>query len=52
MPSALPKMNISIDVLSELTDQDLQKLGVLLGHRRRIRRAIREQGGDAFNSHD
>jgi SAM domain (Sterile alpha motif) len=26
---------IEIDVLSELTDQDLEKLGVLLGHRRK-----------------
>jgi hypothetical protein len=35
---------IEIDVLSELTDQDLEKLGVLLGHRRRILKAIRELG--------
>jgi class 3 adenylate cyclase len=35
---------IDIDVLSELTDQDLEKLGVLLGHRRRILKAIRELG--------
>jgi hypothetical protein len=33
---------IEIDVLSELTDQDLEKLGVLLGHRRRMLKAIRE----------
>src|SRR5262245_27321811 len=33
---------IEIDVLPELTDQDLEKLGVLLGHRRRMLRAIRE----------
>ncbi len=33
---------IDIDVLLELTDQDLEKLGVLLGHRRRMLRAIRE----------
>src|SRR5215831_10066770 len=31
---------IEIDVLSDLTDQDLEKLGVLLGHRRRMLRAI------------
>jgi SAM domain (Sterile alpha motif) len=35
---------IEIDVLSELTDQDLEKLGVLLGHRRRMLRAIRDLG--------
>jgi class 3 adenylate cyclase/predicted ATPase len=38
---------IEIDVLSELTDHDLEKLGVLLGHRRRMLRAIRELGGSA-----
>jgi class 3 adenylate cyclase len=31
---------IDADVLCDLTDQDLEKLGVLLGHRRRILRAI------------
>jgi class 3 adenylate cyclase len=41
----LTKNGIEIDILSELTDQDLEKLGVLLGHRRRILRAIRELGG-------
>jgi class 3 adenylate cyclase/predicted ATPase len=38
---------IETDVLSELTDQDLEKLGVLLGHRRRMLKAIRELGGPA-----
>jgi len=33
---------IEIDVLPELTDQDLEELGVSLGHRRRMLRAIRE----------
>jgi class 3 adenylate cyclase/predicted ATPase len=37
--------DIDIDVLSELTDQDLDQLGVSLGHRRRMLRAIREPGG-------
>jgi class 3 adenylate cyclase/predicted ATPase len=32
------------DVLSELTDQDFDRLGVSLGHRRRMLRAIRELG--------
>lgn len=31
---------IDADVLCDLTDQDLEKLGVLLGHRRRLLRAI------------
>ena len=31
---------IDVDVLHELTDQDLEKLGVLLGHRRKLLRAI------------
>jgi SAM domain (Sterile alpha motif) len=38
------KNGIDIDVLSELTDQGLEKLGVLLGHRRRMLRAIRDLG--------
>jgi class 3 adenylate cyclase len=38
---------IEIDVLSELTDQDLEKLGVLLGHRRRMLRAIRDLGDNS-----
>ena len=35
--------DIEIDVLSELTDQDLEKLGISLGHRRRMLRAVRER---------
>jgi predicted ATPase/class 3 adenylate cyclase len=35
---------IEIDVLSELTDQDLERLGIPLGHRRRMLKAIRERG--------
>jgi class 3 adenylate cyclase/predicted ATPase len=31
---------IDADVLQDLTDQDLEKLGVLLGHRRKLLRAI------------
>ena len=31
---------IDFDVLPDLTDQDLEKLGVLLGHRRKLLRAI------------
>jgi class 3 adenylate cyclase len=38
---------IEIDVLSELTDRDLERLGISLGHRRRILRAIRERGAAA-----
>ena len=36
--------DIDLDVLSELTDQDFDRLGVSLGHRRRMLRAIRELG--------
>ena len=36
--------DIDIDVLSELTDQDLEKLGISLGHCRKMRRAIRDLG--------
>ena len=36
--------DIEIDILPELTDHDLETLGVSLGHRRRILRAIRELG--------
>src|SRR5262252_5662217 len=39
--------DIEIDILPELTDHDLERLGVSLGHRRRILRAIRELGGRA-----
>jgi class 3 adenylate cyclase len=38
---------IDLCVLPDLTDQDLEKLGVLLGHRRKMLRAIAElDGGD------
>jgi class 3 adenylate cyclase/predicted ATPase len=33
---------IDLSVLPDLTDQDLEKLGVLLGHRRKLQRAIAE----------
>jgi class 3 adenylate cyclase/tetratricopeptide (TPR) repeat protein len=36
--------DIDFDILPELTDQDLEKLGVSLGHRRRMLKAIRELG--------
>jgi class 3 adenylate cyclase/tetratricopeptide (TPR) repeat protein len=39
--------DIEIDILPELTDHDLERLGLSLGHRRRILRAIRELGGRA-----
>jgi SAM domain (Sterile alpha motif) len=34
---------IDLSVLPELTDQDLEKLGVLMGDRRKTLRAIREE---------
>src|SRR6516164_9522706 len=36
---------IDLSVLPDLSDQDLEKLGVLLGDRRKILRAIRDLGG-------
>jgi class 3 adenylate cyclase len=36
---------IDTDVLPDLTDQDLEKLGVLLGHRRKMLRAIGQLSG-------
>ena len=36
---------IDLSVLPDLTDQDLEKLGVLLGHRRKMLRAIAEAQG-------
>ena len=38
---------IDADVLHDLTDQDLKKLGVLLGHRRKLLRAIAALDGTA-----
>ena len=36
---------IDLSVIRDLTEQDLRDLGVLLGHRRKILRAIAELGG-------
>ncbi len=36
---------IDLSVICDLTEQDLKDLGVLLGHRRKILRAIGELGG-------
>jgi hypothetical protein len=41
---------IDTSVLRDLTDQDLEKLGVLLGHRRKILRAIAENAGQSRNA--
>ena len=38
---------IDLSVLRDLTEQDLKELGVLLGHRRKILRAIAEFDGVA-----
>jgi class 3 adenylate cyclase/predicted ATPase len=35
---------IEMDILPELTDEDLERLGIPLGHRRRMMKAIRELG--------
>src|ERR1700721_1183135 len=37
--------DISFSVLSDLTDQDLKEIGVSLGHRRQLLRAITELTG-------
>lgn len=34
--------DIDVDILSELTDEDLEKLGVSIGNRRRLLKAIGE----------
>ncbi len=39
---------IDLSVVRDLTEQDLKDLGVLLGHRRKILRAIAELKGDAL----
>jgi hypothetical protein len=39
---------IEIDVLPELTAQDLERLGIPLGHRRRMLRAIRDLGSPSW----
>jgi hypothetical protein len=38
---------IDLSIVRDLTDQDLKDLGVLLGHRRKILRAITELDGTA-----
>ena len=38
---------IDFSVLPDLTDQDLEKLGVLLGDRRKMLRAIRDLGNSS-----
>src|SRR5262249_35768716 len=39
--------DIDVEVLRYLTDADLEKIGVSLGHRRKLLAAIAELGGDA-----
>jgi hypothetical protein len=39
---------IDLSVLPDLTDQDLEKLGVLVGHRRKMLRSIAELKGAAL----
>jgi len=45
--AAFRENEIDADVLPELTDQHLKQLGVSLGHRLKILRAVRELVGDA-----
>src|SRR5262252_4554971 len=49
LPQYTPRFldnGIDLSVLRDLTDEDLKELGVLLGHRRRILRAIAELQGE------
>ncbi len=45
--AAFRENGIALSVLPDLTDQDLEKLGVLLGHRRKLQRAIANLEGEA-----
>src|SRR5947209_1338922 len=42
--------DIDVDILSELTENDLETLGVSLGNRRRLMKAIAERASDAAQS--
>jgi class 3 adenylate cyclase/tetratricopeptide (TPR) repeat protein len=42
--------DIDFDILGELTDHDFDRLGVSVGHRRRMLRAIRQRGGASLTS--
>ncbi|HEV3168040.1 MAG TPA: SAM domain-containing protein, partial [Isosphaeraceae bacterium] len=46
----LAENDISFSVLSDLTDQDLKEIGVSLGHRRQLLRAITELTGREKNA--
>jgi class 3 adenylate cyclase len=46
----LSENDIDFDILPALTDQDLEKLGVSLGHRWRMLKAIRELGDPALGT--
>jgi class 3 adenylate cyclase len=54
LPEYAPRFaenGVDLSVLRDLTDQDLKDLGVLLGHRRKILRAIAElEDGARFKS--
>src|SRR3984893_4202360 len=41
---------VDLSVLRDLTEQDLKDLGVLLGHRRKMLRAIAELKGDVLRT--
>ena len=44
-PSVFAENGIDVSVLRYLTDQDLEKIGALLGHRRKMLAAIAEHSG-------
>ncbi|MFL5019218.1 MAG: SAM domain-containing protein [Rhizobium sp.] len=41
LPQCQPGMAVALDDVIELTDADLQQLGMLLGHRKRLLKAIK-----------
>ena len=41
--------DIDVEVLNELTDKDFDRLGVSIGHRRKIMRAIREVAPSSYS---
>jgi class 3 adenylate cyclase len=48
--AAFRENGVDLSVLPDLTDQDLEKLGVLLGHRRKLLRAIANPEGIATSA--
>ena len=45
---AFVESDIDLEILSDLSDDELRELGVTLGHRKKLLRAIARLGGDAM----